>query len=107
VQRPAFGGILHSLCIEGLGAGFEDGDGGCLQNTTEVAIVAGYVVKIGVNEIEAAECPVVEKRPQLGGCGGDGVEFVGERWSWSGFFGAFPAGHGHVVIGRGFGSSFW
>jgi len=93
VQRTALARILLPLCIEGFCASFEDRERCCLQDAAEVAVVAGDVVQISLNEVEASKSAIVEERPQLGGCGSDGVEFIGEGLSWSAFFGAFPAGH--------------
>jgi len=106
VERSAFRRILRTLCIEGFGAAFEDGEGCGLQDTAEVAVVAGDVVQVGMDEVEAGEGAVVEEGAELGGGGGDGVEFIGEGGRSGGVFGAFPAGHVYSEMG-GILQSFW
>jgi len=107
VEGSALRRILLALCVEGFGAGFEDGRGCGLEDAAEVAVVAGDVVEVGVDEIEAGEGAVVEEGAELGGCGGDGVEFVGEGGGGGGVFGAFPAGHGFSVMRGVLRSPWW
>lgn len=78
MQRPTFLGMLLPLSIEFLGAGFEEGHWGCLEDAAEIVVVARDLVEVGVYQVHARQGTRIEQSTQVSGRGSNGVEFVVE-----------------------------